>query len=84
MLPGFAFAELRGRLACKAALEGRACLSVDADYTSQACPRCGFTSKANRPNNGLLFVCQCCHYTLHADLIGARNISLRTLVIRHD
>lgn len=42
------------------------------------------TSKTNRPNKGLLFVCQACHYTLHADLIGARNIALRTLLIRQD
>jgi putative transposase len=57
---------------------------VDADYTSQACPRCGFTSRANRPQHGLLFVCVRCHYRLHADLVGARNVALRTLVIRHD
>jgi hypothetical protein len=57
---------------------------VDADYTSQACPHCGYTSKENRPDNGLLFVCQCCQYTLHADLVGARNISVRTLAIRQD
>jgi putative transposase len=46
--------------------------------------RHGYTSKANRPHKGLLFVCQCCHYILHADLVGARNISLRTLAIRQD
>ena len=33
---------------------------------------------------GLLFVCQHCHYTLHADLIGARNLAMRTLVARQD
>jgi IS605 OrfB family transposase len=80
----WALAELHAYLAYKAALSGSLCVQVDADYTSQACLRCGFTSKQNRPYKGLLFVCQCCHYTLHADLIGARNISLRTLVIRQD
>jgi IS605 OrfB family transposase len=80
----WAFAELRAFLDYKAVLSGSLCVRVDADYTSQACPRCGFTSKANRPNKGLLFVCQCCHYTLHADLIGARNIALRALVIWQD
>jgi putative transposase len=80
----WAFAELRSFLDYKAVLVGSLCVRVDADYTSQACPRCGFTSKANRLHKGLLFVCQCCHYTLHADLVGARNISLRTLVIRQD
>ena len=80
----WAFAELRTFLDYKAILAGSLCVKVDADYTSQACPICGFTSKANRPHKGLLFVCQCCHYTLHADLVGARNISLRALVIRQD
>src|SRR5215472_8401875 len=80
----WAFAELRAFLDYKAVLAGSLCVKVDADYTSQACPRCGYTSQANRPDNGLLFVCQCCHYTLHADLIGARNIALRALVIWQD
>ena len=80
----WAFAELHGLLAYKAALAGSLCIKVDADYTSQACPRCGYTSRENRPGQGLLFVCQQCGYTLHADLVGARNIALRTLVIRHD
>jgi putative transposase len=80
----WAFAELRAFLDYKAILGGSLCVKVDADYTSQACPRCGYTSKANRPDQGLLFVCQCCQYTLHADLIGARNISVRALAIRQD
>ncbi|GHO80759.1 hypothetical protein KSD_85300 [Ktedonobacter sp. SOSP1-85] len=45
---------------------------------------CGHTADDNRPKKGLLFVCQQCHYTLHADLIGARNITMRTLVLRQD
>ena len=57
-------------------------MKVDADYTSQACPHCGHTAKENRPKHGLLFVCQACHETLHADLVGARNMSLRTLFVR--
>ena len=65
-------------------LAGSLCNKVDADYTSQACPRCGFISRENRPRQGLLFRCQQCDYTLHADLVGARNIALRTLVIRQD
>jgi hypothetical protein len=47
-------------------------------------PVCGFTSKANRKEAGLLFVCRQCQYTLHADLVGARNILLRALTIRQD
>jgi putative transposase len=80
----WAFAQLHALLAYKAVLAGSMTVKVDAHYTSQACPLCGFTSKANRPNKGLLFVCQSCQYTLHADLVGARNVALRTLLIRQD
>ena len=80
----WAFAELHSYIAYKAALSGSMAIKVDAHYTSQACPRCGYTSKDNRPEKGLLFVCQSCHYTLHADLVGARNVALRTLLARQD
>jgi putative transposase len=80
----WAFAELQTCVAYKAALTGSVCVKVDADYTSQACPKCGFSSKRNRPGRGLLFVCRQCHYSLHADLVGAWNILLRALVIRQD
>jgi IS605 OrfB family transposase len=80
----WSFAELQAMIAYKASLHGSIAIKVDADYTSKACPMCGHTSDANRPNKGLLFVCQKCHYTLHADLVGARNITMRTLVIRQD
>jgi len=80
----WAFAEVQSMIAYKAALAGSMAIKVDANYTSQACPMCGFTSKDNRPRKGLLFVCQLCHYTLHADLVGARNIALRTLLVRQD
>ena len=59
-------------------------IKVDAHSTSKACPICGHTCDANRPNSGLLFVCQNCHYTLHADLVGAPNITMRTLLVRQD
>jgi putative transposase len=80
----WAFAELHGYIAYKATMTGSMAVKVDANYTSKACPMCGYTSDANRPNKGLLFECQSCHYTLHADLIGARNIALRTLLVRQD
>jgi putative transposase len=80
----WAFAELHGMIAYKAILHKSMAIKVDAHYTSQACPMCGYTSQDNRPRKGLLFVCQSCHYTLHADLVGARNIALRTLLIRQD
>jgi len=80
----WAFAELHAMIAYKALLHGSMAIKVDAHYSSLACPMCGHTCDANRPKKGLLFVCQNCHYTLHADLVGARNITMRTLLIRQD
>ncbi len=91
----WAFAELHGIIMYKAALSGSSfVVKVDADYTSKACPMCGYTDKRNRPGNGLMFVCQnkeCGYqvrighaYRLHADLVGARNSAMRTFLIRQD
>ena len=82
----WAFAELQSLLAYKATLVGSLAIKVDADYTSKGCPLCGYSSDKNRPNHGLLFICQNpqCGYTLHADLIGARNVAMRTLLVRQD
>lgn len=80
----WSFAELQGMIAYKALMHGSMAIKVDANYTSKACPMCGHTCDANRPNKGLLFICQNCHYTLHADLVGARNIAMRTLLVRQD
>lgn len=80
----WAFAELHAMLAYKALLHESMAIKIDAHYTSQACPICGHTCKGNRPNKGLLFVCQHCGYTLHADVVGARNVALRTLLARQD
>jgi putative transposase len=82
----WSFAELHALISYKAVLSGALAIKVDADYTSKACPQCGHTADENRPHKGLLFVCQNpnCGYTLHADLVGARNITMRTLLVRHD
>ena len=82
----WSFAELHALLSYKAALSGSLAIKVDADYTSQRCPLCGHTAEENRPGKGLLFACQNpeCRYTLHADLVGARNVTMRTLLVRQD
>jgi IS605 OrfB family transposase len=91
----WAFAELHTFITYKATLSKTSfAVKVDADYTSKACPMCGFVDKRNRPNNGLMFECQnkeCRYrvctgraYRLHADLVGARNIAMRTFLIRQD
>lgn len=78
----WSFAELHSFLTYKAPLYGSLLVKVDADYTSQQCPRCGHTSKANRKGAGLLFSCEECAYKLHADLVGARNVCMRTLSVQ--
>ena len=75
---------MQGYLVYKALLVGSLVVKVDAYKTSQACPRCGYTAEDNRPEKGLLFVCQVCYLVLHADLVGARNVALRTLLARQD
>jgi putative transposase len=80
----WSFAELHSFIDYKAVLSGSLATKVDAHYTSQACPCCGHTSTDNRPNKGLAFVCQQCGYTLHADLVGARNVALRVLLFRQE
>jgi len=83
----WAFAEVGAFIAYKAALLGSVVVKVDADYTSQQCPRCGYRAKGNRPGNGLRFRCSNptgCRFELHADLVGARQVCLRTLAVRQD
>ncbi len=80
----WSFAELQGMIAYKALLHSSMAVKVDAHYSSQACPMCGHTCPENRPNKGLSFICQNCHYTLHADLVGARHVTMRTLLVRQD
>jgi IS605 OrfB family transposase len=82
----WSFAELHTLISYKAALAGSLAIKVDADYTSQTCPMCGYRSEENRPQKGVLFVChnEKCQYKLHADLVGARNVTMRTLLVRHD
>jgi transposase len=78
----WAFAELQSYLAYTALLSGSMAVKVDAYHTSQCFPRCGYTATDNCPEKGLLFACQVCHLVLHADVVRARNIALRTLLAR--
>jgi putative transposase len=80
----WSFRELQEYTAYKANLSGSMPIKVLSHYTSQACPKCGHTGKENRPNQGLIFRCVVCGFELHSDLVGARNIALRTLFIRQD
>ena len=80
----WSFAELQTMLAYKAPLHGSMAVRVDANYTSQACYKCGHTSKGNRPGAGLEFVCEACGHRGHADRVASVNIGLRTMLVRQD
>lgn len=80
----WAFAELGSFIDYKAVLSRSLATKIDAYKTSQQCVRCGHACSENRPNKGLIFRCVNCCYELHADLLGARNICLRTLLVRQD
>ena len=80
----WSFAELHSFIDYKAVFVNSLAVKVDADYTSKGCPKCGHVSDKNRPNKGLTFRCESCHFELHADLVGARNITLRALLSRQD
>jgi transposase len=54
----WSFAELHALIAYKAVLAGSLAIKVDANFTSKACPKCGFTSDENRPNKGLVCALQ--------------------------
>jgi IS605 OrfB family transposase len=77
----WAFYELQTFIEYKAREKEISTVYVDPAYTSQTCPRCNHISKNNR--NGRSFVCECCGHSLHADLIGARNIETRARTYRY-
>jgi IS605 OrfB family transposase len=79
---GWSFADMQAKIAYKTRLAGGVPVWVDADYTSQMCSVCGHIGRENRPNHGLSFVCTHCGHSIHADLVAARNISMRTLFVR--
>jgi len=52
------------------------CIVVNAAYTSQTCPSCGFVARANR--RAINFVCRFCRRKSHADVVGAINLLRRS------
>lgn len=49
---------------------------IDPAYTSQECPLCHFTDRANRPEQQT-FCCKVCGHAAHADVNAALNITRR-------
>lgn len=75
---GWSFAQLRSFITYKAEARGCTVDGVDPRHTSQTCPKCNFVSRHNRRSRAF-FKCRQCGYSLHADLVGARNIAAKYL-----
>ena len=71
-----AWYEFRRQLEYKLRWRGGQLIPVSPQYTSQCCPACGHTAKANRTTQAL-FACVQCGYTENADVVGAMNVLQR-------
>lgn len=80
----WAFAQLESFIRYKAMAEMIPVLLVSPKYTSQKCPKCGHTEKANRDQQHHRFCCKACHYQLNDDLSSARNIRDRGIEVCHE
>lgn len=70
----WSFYDLEQKLIYKAKQHQSSVLKVDPAYTSQTCPICGHTEKANRNKKLHLFCCKNCGYKSNDDRIGAMNL----------
>lgn len=70
----WAFYDLRQKIEYKAHKHRAKVIVVDPTYTSQTCPKCGHTEKANRNKKTHTFCCRTCGYTSNDDRIGAMNL----------
>ena len=70
----WAFSQLYLFMEYKVLLAGARVIPFDPRYSSQKCPKCGHTERANRDQKKHLFCCKRCGYSLNDDLIGAMNM----------
>ena len=70
----WAFYDLEQKLIYKAQKHQCSVIKVNPAYTSQQCPVCGHTERANRNKKIHLFCCKNCHYRSNDDRIGAMNL----------
>ncbi|WP_405472134.1 RNA-guided endonuclease InsQ/TnpB family protein [Streptomyces canus] len=75
-LSSWPFHQLGQHFAYKAKRAGVPFLEVDARYTSQRCPRCGHTERANRSDRDH-FCCRRCGLAGPADVVAGVNVRER-------
>lgn len=70
----WSFYDLEQKLRYKAHLNESEVVLVNANYTSQRCPKCGTIDKSNRDKNIHQYTCSNCGYSSNDDRVGAMNI----------
>lgn len=70
----WSYYDLEQKLTYKALKNHQLVEKVNPAYTSQTCPKCGHTEKANRDKRRHLFCCKNCDYKSNDDRIGAMNL----------
>lgn len=70
----WSYYDLEQKLTYKALKNHQLVEKVNPAYTSQTCPKCGHTEKANRDKHIHLFCCKNCGYKSNDDRIGAMNL----------
>lgn len=70
----WSFYDLEQKLKYKALRHGDMMVNVNPAYTSQTCPKCGYTHKDNRNKSKHLFICQRCGYSSNDDRTAAMNL----------
>ncbi len=81
VMVSWAFYQFREMLEYKAALSQSEVLAADPKYTSQSCPVCGNTTKANRSRKRHEFCCTACGYRSNDDRTGAINIYVKDIIL---
>ena len=70
----WSYYDLEQKLTYKALKNHQLVEKVNPAYTSQTCPKCGHTEKANRDKHKHVFCCKNCGYKSNDDRIGAMNL----------
>lgn len=70
----WSYYDLEQKLTYKALKHHQLVKKVNPAYTSQTCPKCGHTEKANRNKKMHIFCCKNCGYKSNDDRIGAMNL----------
>ena len=78
MIASWAFRQLIDFINYKATRENIPVVFCDPRGTSKTCPKCGHSTRSNRPTQSQ-FRCVACGYQASADYVGACNITARGL-----